>query len=166
MAPIPDQKPGQGSVVLIGLIAVEIYRDQVVAALAWETASAGRSEGQRVYFMLMTRQLYLSVGHQVENDDDAARGIGYYRFGWVEHRDACPANHIEQSEVILQNFVTVILSKLRSGVRGSHLEVAVRSGETVCRALILILLIWGVRLSSQPLIQTDFLRLKLLLLLL
>ena len=61
MAPIPDQHPGQGPVVLIRLIAVEIYRDEVVAALAGQTASSGRSEGQRVDFMLMTRQLYLSV---------------------------------------------------------------------------------------------------------
>ena len=55
--------------------------------------------------VLVTGQLDLGVRHQVEDDDHTAARVRHNRLRGVHHRDACTANHIEKSEVVLKGLL-------------------------------------------------------------
>lgn len=102
LAPVPDEEPRQRPVLLVWLIAIEIYRDQVITALARPAPGPCWCERQRMHLVLMARQLDLRIAHQVEDDDDTAGGVGDDGLSRVQNAQTGATNDVQQRKVVLQ----------------------------------------------------------------
>jgi len=72
------------SLTITSLVAIEVNRDEVVAT-GGAVSSADRGEGERVNFVLVIDELDLSIRHQIENYNHAARSVCHDRLRRVHY---------------------------------------------------------------------------------